>query len=148
MIEACKRIPKSLEELFTIRGIKGSLNTGDARRVVEAINRGMSYKKEDCPKLSDNQKYQFNDKNSDKFDINAEIDLMNALISLRAKENNIAAQVLTSSSDLTKIAHGHRENIPTLSGWRAELIGNELIELLNGKISLSIKSGKLIVNKN
>jgi hypothetical protein len=35
-----------------------------------------------------------------------------------------------------------------MKGWRRQLIGNELKELLDGKIKLSLKNNNLVVIKN
>lgn len=99
-----------------MRGAKGSLHTQDAREIIAAVNRGNAYKDEDLPSLRDKHKYSYKNENLDKDEIEAEVDLMCALVRHRAKENNIAPQTLTSNSDLAKIAYGVKSGIPTLSG--------------------------------
>jgi ribonuclease D len=71
-----------------------------------------------------------------------------AIVRLRARDYDIAIPTLASHSDLVKIARGHYENVDILKGWRRELIGEELVDLLEGRLSLSIEDGHVSVSKN
>ena len=42
---------------------------------------------------------------------------------------------------------GEREGHALLAGWRAEMVGNELVELLEGRIELRLDDGELVVSK-
>ena len=148
IIELCKKQPKNLDELYTMRGIKKSMSMDDCRAVLKAIEKGKKYSKEECKKLKDQRSIDFNDKHGNDRECAAEVDLMSALIKLRAKENHIAPQVLATNSDVKKLAHGITEGVSILKGWRKKLVGEELLKLLNGKISLKIKNGQLQVNKS
>lgn len=99
-----------------MRGAKGSLHTQDARDIIAAVKRGNAYKAEELPSLRDKHKYSYKNEQFDKQEIEAEVDLMCALVRHRAKENNISPQTLTSNTDLAKIAYGVKSGIPTLSG--------------------------------
>ena len=136
IVEACKREARTIDDLFLVRGIKEHLSTRDARKVVALLVAGLSAPEDSWPSLS---KASRNERNVD-----AEVDLMLALVRLRAKENGIALQTLASHDDLADLARGH-DNVALLRGWRKELIGNELQELLRGTISLSIENGALKV---
>ena len=70
---------------------------------------------------------------------------MGALLKLRAKEQGIAPQVLASSSDLSALARGYYEESGLTHGWKKRIIGDELIDLLEGRICLSIQDGNLNV---
>ena len=76
-----------------------------------------------------------------------EVDLMMALVRKRAKENDIAFQTLANHDSLQEIARGHYENAELLKGWRYGMIGHELLDLLDGKIALSISGHHLKVTR-
>jgi len=66
----------------------------------------------------------------------------------RATEAEIAPSMLATRGDLKSLAAGHfRDEIPelpVLEGWRRELVGQDLLDLLDGKQSLRIDDGKKI----
>jgi ribonuclease D len=80
------------------------------------------------------------------------IALCEALLRARAREAGLAYELLASRVDLQQIVTAHRErsdeaDVRTLRGWRRELVGAELLELLDGRRSLSIASGALQVRE-
>ena len=70
---------------------------------------------------------------------------MTALARKRAKEYDIAFQTLASHEDLRALARGQQDGVALLQGWRYDMIGRELLELLDGKISLSSSHRRLKV---
>jgi ribonuclease D len=77
------------------------------------------------------------------------IALCEALVRARAREAGLAYELLAARADLQAIVIAQRADeradVRTLRGWRAELVGNELLELLDGRISLSVKDRRLQV---
>lgn len=146
LIEICKLEPKKIDEIFKIRGAKHSIGVSDARKIIECVNRAKKYSEDDLLKLKDKHKHVRSEISTN--DIDCQMDLMSAIVRLRAKENNIASQTLSSNNDLNKIAHGAKSGIPTLSGWRKKIVGNELLDLIDGKISLFIDGGTVKVKNS
>ena len=70
---------------------------------------------------------------------------MTAIVRKRSKQNDIAFQTLASHSELQDIARGHYEDVELLRGWRREIVGEELLALMRGELSLSIKNGRVRV---
>lgn len=61
---------------------------------------------------------------------------------LKAEEADISPRLLASADELDDFLRGDRK-VPIASGWRYELAGKGLEELINGRIALSVKRGKL-----
>ncbi|MEG0071208.1 MAG: ribonuclease D [Raoultibacter sp.] len=137
IVESCKRCARSIDELFMVRGLSDSLPTSEARKVVALIEKGLDADEATWPYVQRSRKGEPN--------VDVEVDLMTALVRLRAKENDVAFQTLASRDDLVQMARGHLEDVDLLKGWHKELIGDELVEFLAGNISLSINEGKLKV---
>jgi ribonuclease D len=78
-------------------------------------------------------------------DVDAAVDLMVALVRLRAREHGVAMPLLASRDDLERLAAGERDGHPLLEGWRAGMVGSELVELLEGRIHLRLEDGELMV---
>ena len=70
--------------------------------------------------------------------------LAEALLRARAREAGLAYELLAARADLQAIVAAARvgdgeADVRTLRGWRRELVGAELLELLDGRVSLSVK---------
>lgn len=140
IVEACKREPRNIDDLFMVRGIRDKLSTRDARTIVKLMVSAFDSAPSTWPELDKGGKSEPN--------VDAQLDLMQALVRLRSKENGIAFPTLASHDDLTKVARGYRDGIDLLKGWRRQIVGEELLELLDGKLTLSLsKHGDLVVRK-
>lgn len=137
VIEVCKRAPKTIDQLFMVRGLAEKMSTKEAREVVDVVAKGIHTPEKDWPMPSPNHKNAAN--------VQAAVDLMGAMVKKIAKENSIASQTLASHTDLVQLARG--EDVEVLHGWRKSMIGNDLLDLCNGKIDLSINHGQLVINR-
>jgi len=57
----------------------------------------------------------------------------------------VAPEVLTNADELERLADGEREGVAVLVGWRLDLLGKELLALLDGRLSLVIHRGHVAV---
>ncbi|TGY68014.1 ribonuclease D [Enterorhabdus sp. NM05_H27] len=139
VVESCRREARTIDELFMVRGMREKLCTRDARAVVAALVRGLDAPPEQWPELDKSLKSEPN--------VDAELDLMEALVRLRARENDIAMQTLASHGELARVARGYRTDVDVLKGWRRAIIGEELLDLLAGKLALSLGPDGLVVTR-
>jgi ribonuclease D len=137
IVEIAKREPQSIEALFRVRGLKERLGQRWAQEVLEAIRKGQSIPESEWP---ERDRPPFN-----KMVCLAKLDMLTALLHLRSKELRIASTFLTNHDELECLASGQRKGLPLLKGWRRELIGDELLMLLDGKLSLSLSGDDLKV---
>lgn len=135
IVEACRREPRSLDELYMVRGLRESLKAGDARHVLKLIQIGLNCPEEDLPQTKVSQRSEAN--------VDIAVDLMNAIVRLRARENKIAPQTLAPHAELMKLARGHDEDCDLLKGWRYRVVGKELSDFLEGKFLLQLVDGNL-----
>jgi ribonuclease D len=61
--------------------------------------------------------------------------------------HRVAPEVLTNTDELERLAAGEREGIAVLSGWRLDLLGKELLAMLDGRLSLVIHRGEVVVEE-
>ena len=77
------------------------------------------------------------------------VEVLQAVLKARAAELNIAPTLLATSADLQALIESRQTRrtteIPLLQGWRRELAGNLLLEVLDGKIHLSIQPKTCLV---
>ena len=120
-----------------VRGIRERLTTRDARAVVELVRSALDSAPDTWPQLPTGGRNEPN--------VDVEVEMLTAIVRMRARENNIALPTLASSADLTAIARGHRAGVDVLKGWRKEIVGDELVSFLEGRTALSIEDGKPVV---
>jgi ribonuclease D len=141
LVEVAKRKPGSAAKLEQIRGVNPSSLRGRGRELLEAVRRGGELPVQPLPEHARPPAPDPEDAPL--------IALAEALVRGRAREAHLAYELLAARADLQAIVAAHRSgqeaDVRTLRGWRRELVGAELLELLDGKISLSVEGGKLRV---
>ena len=65
------------------------------------------------------------------------VDILTAVVRIRAKENSISASVLASRKQLDELLQNTSESC-LLQGWRASMVGDELLAIISGKFWLRI----------
>ena len=139
IVEACRREATTIDDLYMVRGMRERLNCKEAREVAALMKESFNKPPEDYPQLDQPRTSEEN--------VDFALDLMLALVRLRAKENGIAMQTLAPQSDLVALARGHENDACVMKGWRKGIIGDELVELLSGEISLRLDGNQLSVVK-
>ncbi len=72
------------------------------------------------------------------------LDVLTAIVRVRAEENSLNPTILASRKDLEKLLF--HEDCPLLKGWRFGMIGRELQELLSGQYSLKLSRESITIN--
>jgi ribonuclease D len=135
LVEIARRRPSSRGELEKIRGVGSGANGRRGEELLEAIRAGRE-RPPDPP-------LQTTRPPAPKPDDAPLVALGEALLRTRAREAGLAYELLAARADLQAIvasarAGAEEADVRTLRGWRRELAGAELLELLNGQVSLSV----------
>jgi ribonuclease D len=135
LMEIAKRAPSSGAELERIRGV--GAGNGRGRRADEllgAVRRGRERPPDPPPERARQPPTRPDDAPL--------VALAEALLRARAREAGLAYELLAARADLQAIVAarriGREAEVRTLEGWRRELVGGELLELLDGRVSLSV----------
>lgn len=139
IVEACRREPRTIDELYMVRGMREHVPVRDAREVVRRMAAAMDAPESSWPASERSGRNEPN--------VDAQLDLMAALVRLRAKENDVAIPTLASHDDLVRVARGYRDGVEVLRGWRRAIVGEELLELLDGRLSLRLAGSELVVER-
>lgn len=133
VIELCRLAPHNPSRVRQIRGAE-TLSTADAQLLVAAISKGKA-----CPaeKLPETHR-----KTSSNTQVEGVIDLMYALVRRTAEKNGVAAQLIANRDDLHTFMKGDT-TCALASGWRYELVGKQLSQLLSGQIGITVKDGHI-----
>jgi ribonuclease D len=140
LVEVAKRRPTSLDRLAQIRGLNESTLRRRGRAILGVVERGRA--REPIP--VDGDRPAPTDANDAPL-----IALGEALVRARAAEAGLAYELIAARADLQRIVTavrlGHPDaDVRTLQGWRREVVGTELLELLQGRRSLRVGPGRTL----
>jgi ribonuclease D len=133
IVELARRRPGSRDELHDVRGLPEATLHRRARELLAAIERGE--RREPPPAAG-----SLPPPDSAGAPLVA---LASALVRQRCVETGVAAQLVATQPELTRLVDDVRAGRATdgarvLEGWRRELVGGELLELLAGRLALSV----------
>jgi ribonuclease D len=142
LVELAKRGPKSPKELGQIRGAGPDVVRRRARDILAALERGRAA---EPIRLDEGDRL-----GTDAAD-GPTIALAEALVRARAYEAGLAYELIAARADLAPVVVAARRGKPepdvrTLKGWRRELVGAELLDLLAGQRRLGVADGRVRVD--
>jgi ribonuclease D len=134
LVEVAKRRPSVIGQLEQIRGINEATLRRRGRAILDAVERGRE--REPIP-VEGSRPAQPSALDA------PVISLAEALVRTRALEEELAYELIAARADLQAIVLAMRDDAPvpdvrTLQGWRRQVVGDELLELLEGRRSLTV----------
>jgi ribonuclease D len=134
VVELAKRRPAGRRELAQIRGVNPDVVRRRGDDIIAAIEAGVG---------ADPVQLDEGDRLASEPQDGPVIALAEALVRARAQEAGLAYELIAARADLAPIVVAARRGDPepdvrTLRGWRGELVGSELLELLRGHRRLGV----------
>lgn len=144
LVEIAKRKPSSTQALEQIRGSGAANLRRRGEELLDVVRRARELAPEEAPREARPPAPRAEDAPL--------IALAEALLRSRAREAGLAYELLAARADLQAVvaawrAGGEEADVRTLRGWRRELVGGELLELLDGRIALSVAAGALRIEQ-
>lgn len=136
LLELAKLQPETMAELAKIR----SIHERSVRRYGKTICQLIDTAKVKSP-IPINDKTKSAKKNQKQ---EAVLDVLTAVVRMRADENSINPMILASRKDLEKLLFGDAES-SVLLGWRYSMVGKELQGLLQGQYTLSLNTENVLI---
>lgn len=134
LLALCKRAPKTVEDFRAVRGTE-QLSVRDVEVALDAIGRGRRCPVENLPSIGRTHR-------TPAPELESVIDLMYALIRLVSDRSGVATSLIISRDGLLDYID-HPQRSPLREGWRFELVGTLIDDLLRGDIGLTVKDGAL-----
>jgi ribonuclease D len=75
----------------------------------------------------------------------AAIDLLKTLLRLRCEAASVAPRLIANAEDIEKLAAGDDDGVAALSGWRAEVFGNDARLLRKGDLAIALENGEAVI---
>jgi ribonuclease D len=140
LVEVARRQPATKKAFEEVRGMPGQTLQRWHRELLEAIARG-----QDAPEPPDLPDIEPGDSGDAPL-----IALGQALVRQRAIEEKVAVDLVSTQSDIAAVVGSLRRDdgepdVRTLQGWRRELVGDELVNLLSGKSVVRVVGRRLTV---
>ena len=137
VVELAKRQPTGRRDLSQIRGITPDVVRRRGDDVMAAIELGLN---------AEPITLEEGDRSSTEAVDGPTIALAESLVRSRAQEAGLAYELIAARADLSPVVVAARRGQPepdvrTLQGWRRELVGTELLELLAGRRTLGVGAG-------
>jgi ribonuclease D len=140
IFDMAKLQPESVSELANIRGInERTVNrhgTELCQLITLAKNRLPIHLNENGRPAKKTQQQE------------AILDILTALVRIRAEENSLNPMILATRKDLEVLLFNEDEACPLLHGWRFKMAGRELVGLLKGQLLLGIEADRLAIIEN
>ena len=138
LVELARRQPGDRRGLDQIRGLHGRIANRRGSGLLAAVARGRDAE----PPALDGVRPPLNESGDAPL-----IALAEALIRARALEAGLAYELVATRADLNQVIAAARRgdaepDVRTLRGWRRDLVGDELLELLDGRHALAVRRGQ------
>lgn len=126
--DIANQLPTDKRDLYSVKSLPDRQVGRYGARIIKLIEEADQAEPQDLPEHK--RKVPLN--------VNQEmlLDLMSVIVRQRASENEMNHIVLAPNKELDKLVRGEASLIN--SGWRAHMVGEDLQQLLNGEISVTV----------
>jgi ribonuclease D len=134
LLQLARHPPRSVQELRTVRGMHGSEADRSGEALVGVLHQALALPPSAWPSVPKDRKPEPESAGL--------VELLQSVLKARAFEQDIAPTLLATTSDLqalvdAKTGRGSLD-LPLLSGWRRVLVGQLLLDVLDGKLAVSV----------
>jgi ribonuclease D len=141
LLQLARHPPKTMEELRSIRGVHPSEAERNGEQVIATIQSALALPPSAWPDVPRDRKTEP--------ESTGLVELLQAVLKARAAAEDIAPSLLATTADIQMLVESKRERVsvdlPVLRGWRRQLVGDLLLQILEGitLVSVDPKSGAL-----
>ena len=137
LLEIARRAPANARDLEKIRGVDGNFIKHNAGDIIQRVQEALALPRDQWPQ----DRFRANRPTPEQ---EAVLDMLSAALRLIALEAGLSPQAIASRKDLAALLNGE-EKAALLQGWRKQLAGIPLQELLQGKRRIKLDDGKISI---
>ena len=134
LLQLARHPPKSVSDLRGLRGVHSSEIDRHGGQILATITSALALPSSAWPEVPSERKP---DPESTGI-----VELLQAVLKARAAEEGIAPTMLATSTDLQTLVEAKQNrvalNVPILHGWRRQLVGDLLVQVLEGAVTISV----------
>jgi ribonuclease D len=136
LVEIARKAPTTVEGLRGLRAVRSRDLDRHAGEVVHRVAAALETPREAWPQPPPPQHAAPS---------TGVVELLQAVLRLRAEEAGIAPSLLATSADLQVLvqrhASGDADELPIMQGWRKSIAGSDLLAILEGRASVALDPG-------
>jgi ribonuclease D len=140
LLDLAYQKPQTEGELARIRGVSADMAKGRiGAALLETIRKGLAVPDDACP--------YFEKKEPLPPRLSPVVEMLKMLLRISAAENDVAARLIATPDDLDEFAQNPKASVPLNHGWRHDVFGQAAHDMMDGKLALSLRRGKIHMNK-
>ncbi|MCO4747110.1 MAG: ribonuclease D [Proteobacteria bacterium] len=137
LVEIAQNLPRSADELARVRSMKVHIAKGEqGAAMLEIVRDTLETPEDSWPEVPRGHSSASPDP--------ATIALLQTLLQLRCQENDVAKALVVKRHELDRIATEREPDVPCLAGWRRRVFGADALELMAGRLSLTVRKGVVV----
>ncbi|MDH5423419.1 MAG: ribonuclease D [Gammaproteobacteria bacterium] len=136
IIDIANQQPQTIAELRNIRQINPRLKEDELQQLLICIKTGLAKPEAEWPRFARSSKPSTEQ--------SAIVDILSAIVQLKASHNNISPAFICSKKELVKLVCGDSDS-NLYKGWRKVLVGDDIKRFLSGSTKLNLQDGKLLL---
>lgn len=134
LLQLARHPPKTVDELRSLRGVHGSEIDRNGEQLLATITGALALPPSAWPDVPRERKPE-----PESIGL---VELLQAVLKARAAEAEIAPTLLATSADLQALVEAKEKkttvDLPLLRGWRRQLAGDLLMQVLEGSVTVSV----------
>jgi ribonuclease D len=141
LLQLARHPPRHIQELRAVRGLHGSEADRNGEALLDIIRAALALPPSAWPEVPKERKPEP--------ESTGHVELLQAVLKARAAEAEIAPTLLATTADLQMLVDAKTNraslDLPILKGWRRLLLGDLLLDVLEGKCAVMIdpKTGRI-----
>ncbi len=133
LLQLARHPPRQLQELRAVRGLHGSEIDRNGESILATIQAALALPPAAWPVVPKERKPEPESAGL--------VELLQAVMKARATEQEIAPSLLATTADLQALVEAKDRahlDLPLLRGWRRELLGQLLLDVLEGRVTVMV----------
>ena len=142
LLQLARHPPKTVDDLRGLRGLHGSEIDRNGEQLVAIVTGALSLPSSAWPEIP-------RDRKPEPESIGL-VELLQAVLKARAAEAEIAPTLLATAADLQTLVEAMEKkktvDLPLLRGWRRQLVGDLLLRILEGTVTVSVDPSRGVLH--
>jgi ribonuclease D len=136
LVDVARKAPRTLNDLQRLRGLPSRVLERSAEDLLHMVERGLAVAEHERPQPLRGHRQTQTEKVMVRF--------LDACLKALCAREKLPVSAVANRNELEKLVRRHRQgrlatsNSPLLEGWRGSLVGQELLDVLEGRVSVAL----------